>query len=85
LHCHWFAAESDPAVKLSLIRRKGNFHGVVEHAGDWSIRLIAAGTFAFAVLFAFSLMVLTNQSAILISIGTIDFWILVDASIVVPP
>src|SRR6201999_2119090 len=36
-----------------------------------------------AVLFAFSMMVLTGQSANLISIGAIDFGILVDASIVV--
>lgn len=51
--------------------------------GDWRITLIAAVTIPFAVLFAFSLMVLTNQSANLISIGAIDFGILVDASIVV--
>ena len=51
--------------------------------GDWRITLIAAMTIPFAVLFAFSMMVLTNQSANLISIGAIDFGILVDASIVV--
>jgi cobalt-zinc-cadmium resistance protein CzcA len=51
--------------------------------GDWRITLIAAVTIPFAVLFAFSLMVLTDQSANLISIGAIDFGILVDASIVV--
>jgi cobalt-zinc-cadmium resistance protein CzcA len=51
--------------------------------GDWRITIIAAITIPFAVLFAFSLMVLTNQSANLISIGAIDFGILVDASIVV--
>jgi cobalt-zinc-cadmium resistance protein CzcA len=51
--------------------------------GDWRITLIAAVTIPFAVLFAFSLMVLTGQSANLISIGAIDFGILVDASIVV--
>ncbi len=51
--------------------------------GDWRITIIAAVTIPFAVLFAFSLMVLTNQSANLISIGAIDFGILVDASIVV--
>ena len=51
--------------------------------GDWRITLIAAITIPFAVLFSFSLMVLTNQSANLISIGAIDFGILVDASIVV--
>ena len=51
--------------------------------GDWRITLIAAITIPFAVLFAFSMMVLTNQSANLISIGAIDFGILVDTSIVV--
>ncbi len=51
--------------------------------GDWRITLIAAITIPFAVLFAFSLMVLTDQSANLISIGAIDFGIIVDASIVV--
>jgi len=51
--------------------------------GDWRITIIAAITIPFAVLFAFSLMVLTDQSANLISIGAIDFGILVDASIVV--
>jgi len=51
--------------------------------GDWRITLIAAMTIPFAVLFAFSMMVLTNQSANLISIGAIDFGILVDTSIVV--
>ena len=51
--------------------------------GDWRITLIAAVTIPFAVLFSFGLMVLTGQSANLISIGAIDFGILVDASIVV--
>jgi cobalt-zinc-cadmium resistance protein CzcA len=51
--------------------------------GDLRISFIAAVTIPFAVLFAFSLMVLTGQSANLISIGAIDFGILVDASIVV--
>ncbi|KAA6457591.1 efflux RND transporter permease subunit [Acidobacteria bacterium AB60] len=51
--------------------------------GDWRITVIAAITIPFAVLFAFSMMVLTDQSANLISIGAIDFGILVDASIVV--
>lgn len=51
--------------------------------GDLRITLIAAVTIPFAVLFAFSLMVLTGRSANLISIGAIDFGILVDASIVV--
>ncbi|MGO4515606.1 efflux RND transporter permease subunit [Terriglobus sp. 2YAB30_2] len=51
--------------------------------GDFRITLIAAATIPFAVLFAFSLMTLTGRSANLISIGAIDFGILVDASIVV--
>jgi heavy metal efflux system protein len=51
--------------------------------GDLRITFIAAITIPFAVLFAFSMMVLTNHSANLISIGAIDFGILVDASIVV--
>jgi cobalt-zinc-cadmium resistance protein CzcA len=51
--------------------------------GDLRTTLIAAATIPFAVLFAFSLMALTGHSANLISIGAIDFGILVDASIVV--
>ncbi len=51
--------------------------------GDLRTTLIAAMTIPFAVLFSFSLMVLTGRSANLISIGAIDFGILVDASIVV--
>jgi cobalt-zinc-cadmium resistance protein CzcA len=51
--------------------------------GDLRVTFIAAMTIPFAVLFAFSLMVVTNHSANLISIGAIDFGILVDASIVV--
>jgi heavy metal efflux system protein len=51
--------------------------------GDWRITLIAAITIPFAVLFSFTMMVLTGHSANLISIGAIDFGILVDASIVV--
>lgn len=51
--------------------------------GDLRITAIAAITIPFAVLFAFTLMVLTNHSANLISIGAIDLGILVDASIVV--
>ncbi len=51
--------------------------------GDLRITFIAAVTIPFAVLFAFALMVLTGRSANLISIGAIDFGILVDASIVV--
>ncbi len=51
--------------------------------GDVRTTLIAAFTIPFAVLFSFSMMVLTGRSANLISIGAIDFGILVDASIVV--
>ncbi len=51
--------------------------------GDWRLTLVAALTIPMAVLFAFGLMVLTGRSANLISIGAIDFGILVDASIVV--
>lgn len=51
--------------------------------GDVGITVVAALTIPFAVLFAFGMMVTTNQSANLISIGAIDFGILVDASIVV--
>ena len=56
---------------------------LISMLGDLRISFIAAATIPFAVLFAFSMMVLTGQSANLISIGAIDFGILVDASIVV--
>ena len=51
--------------------------------GDLRTTLIAAATIPFAVLFSFSMMALTGHSANLISIGAIDFGILVDASIIV--
>ena len=51
--------------------------------GDVRISLIAALTIPCSLLFAFSLMVLTGRSANLISIGAIDFGILVDASVIV--
>ena len=51
--------------------------------GDLRTTLIAAATIPFAVLFSFSMMALTGHAANLISIGAIDFGILVDASIVV--
>jgi cobalt-zinc-cadmium resistance protein CzcA len=51
--------------------------------GDLWLTLITALTIPVSVLFAFGLMVLTGHSANLISIGAIDFGILVDASIVV--
>lgn len=56
---------------------------LISMLGDLRISFLAAVTIPFAVLFAFSMMVLTGQSANLISIGAIDFGILVDASIVV--
>jgi heavy metal efflux system protein len=51
--------------------------------GDLRITFIATVTIPFAVLFAFGMMVLTGRSANLISIGAIDFGILVDSSIIV--
>jgi len=51
--------------------------------GDIRLTLITALTIPVAILFAFGLMVLTHRSANLISIGAIDFGILVDSSIVV--
>ncbi|WP_213803587.1 CusA/CzcA family heavy metal efflux RND transporter [Granulicella sp. dw_53] len=51
--------------------------------GDLRITFIAAVTIPFAVLFAFGLMVVTDHAANLISIGAIDFGILVDSSIIV--
>jgi heavy metal efflux system protein len=51
--------------------------------GDIPISLIAALTIPCSLLFAFSLMVFTGRSANLISIGAIDFGILVDAAVIV--
>ncbi len=51
--------------------------------GDVSTSLITALTIPVAIVFAFGLMVVTGNSANLISIGAIDFGILVDASVVV--
>jgi len=51
--------------------------------GDVPISLIAALTIPCSLLFAFSVMVLIGRSANLISIGAIDFGILVDASVIV--
>jgi heavy metal efflux system protein len=51
--------------------------------GDLRITAIAALTIPFALLFAFALMVLSGSSANLISIGAIDFGILVEASIII--
>ncbi|HXN72941.1 MAG TPA: CusA/CzcA family heavy metal efflux RND transporter [Candidatus Acidoferrales bacterium] len=51
--------------------------------GDIPISLVAALTIPCSLLFAFAVMVLTGGSANLISIGAIDFGILVDASVIV--
>ncbi|MGB6844884.1 MAG: CusA/CzcA family heavy metal efflux RND transporter [Candidatus Acidiferrales bacterium] len=51
--------------------------------GDIPISLIAALTIPCSLLFAFALMVVSGRSANLISIGAIDFGILVDASVIV--
>ncbi len=51
--------------------------------GDLRISLIAALTIPCSLLFAFSLMVLSGRSANLISLGAVDFGILVDAAVIV--
>lgn len=51
--------------------------------GDVPLALVTALTIPFAVLFAFGLMSSTGRSANLISIGAIDFGIIVDSAIVV--
>lgn len=51
--------------------------------GNVRMSLLTAVTIPFSILFAFALMVLTGQSANLISIGAIDFGILVDAGVIV--
>src|SRR5579863_3088160 len=51
--------------------------------GNLPISLMAALTIPFSLLFAFSVMVFSGGSANLISIGAIDFGILVDASVIV--
>jgi heavy metal efflux system protein len=51
--------------------------------GDIPISLIAALTIPCSLLFAFSIMVLSGSSANLISVGAIDFGILVDAAVIV--
>jgi cobalt-zinc-cadmium resistance protein CzcA len=56
---------------------------LVVFLGDLPISLIAALTIPCSLLFAFALMVFRGQSANLISIGAIDFGILVDASVIV--
>ncbi len=51
--------------------------------GDLPVSLIAALTIPCSLLFAFSIMVISGSSANLISIGAIDFGILVDAAVIV--
>ncbi len=51
--------------------------------GDVPLSLIAVLTIPAALLCAFALMVLTDRSANLISIGALDFGILVDAAVIV--
>jgi cobalt-zinc-cadmium resistance protein CzcA len=51
--------------------------------GDVPLSLVTALTIPFAVLFAFGMMSLTGRAANLISIGAIDFGIIVDSAIVV--
>ena len=51
--------------------------------GSWRGALIVAITIPFSLLFAFILMHFTNIPANLLSLGAIDFGIIVDASIVV--
>ena len=51
--------------------------------GDIPISLITALTIPVSILFAFGLLVATGNSANLISIGAIDFGILVEAAVVV--
>ncbi|HZU21243.1 MAG TPA: efflux RND transporter permease subunit, partial [Terriglobales bacterium] len=51
--------------------------------GDVSLSLLTALTIPFAALFAFGVMSVSGRSANLISIGAIDFGILVDAAVIV--
>ncbi|UWZ84483.1 efflux RND transporter permease subunit [Occallatibacter riparius] len=51
--------------------------------GDFPLAMVTALTIPFAILFAFGLMSATGHSANLISIGAIDFGIIVDSAIVV--
>lgn len=55
---------------------------LIAFLGDWRMSLIAALSIPVALLFAFGLMEISGQSANLISLGSIDFGILVDAVIV---
>ena len=50
--------------------------------GDTFIALVAALAIPISLLFAFGLMVLSHQSANLISLGAVDFGILVEATVI---
>jgi cobalt-zinc-cadmium resistance protein CzcA len=55
---------------------------LITFLGDWRMSLIAALSIPVSLLFAFGLMEATGRSANLISLGSIDFGILVDAVII---
>jgi cobalt-zinc-cadmium resistance protein CzcA len=55
---------------------------LIAFLGDWRMSLIAALSIPVSLLFAFGMMEAAGQSANLISLGSIDFGILVDAVIV---
>ncbi len=55
---------------------------LIAFLGDWRMSLIAALSIPVSLLFAFGLMEAIGQSANLISLGSIDFGILVDAVII---
>jgi len=55
---------------------------LIAFLGDWRMSLIAALSIPVALLFAFGMMEVTGRSANLISLGSIDFGILVDAVII---
>ena len=50
--------------------------------GNLRSALIVATTIPFALLFAVTALVLRGQSANLLSVGAIDFWLLVDATVI---
>jgi cobalt-zinc-cadmium resistance protein CzcA len=55
---------------------------LISFLGDWRMSLIAALSIPVALLFAFGFMEAIGESANLISLGSIDFGILVDAVII---
>ena len=50
--------------------------------GNFRSALIVAGTIPFALTFAIALMILRGESANLLSVGAIDFGLIVDASVI---